>query len=165
MAVGRAELVFLPSAGEIFQVLVTITRLVLSPWMLPYAVSSVMLQLPLFPLLGFLLFSSWARSVLVGTSISASSLFFMVGSRRGTEQLTFLFDTLAANLSIDERYKALIVVCLPEFLALRYRLVSAVHSDIVIKVYIIIVQQESEVHSLVTILSSSIYILSLRYGK
>lgn len=39
-----------------------------------------------------------------------------------------------------------------EFLALRYRLVSVVHSDIVIKVYIIIVQQEYEVHSLVTIL-------------
>ena len=92
---------------------------------------------------------------------------FTVGSRRGTKQLLFLFDALAANLSIDERYNAFIFdcCCLPEFLALRYRLVSAVHSDIVINVYIIIAQQEYKVHSLVTILSSSIYILSLRYGK
>lgn len=103
-----------------------------------------MLQFPLLLLFGFLLFSNWPRSVLVGTS----SL-FIVGSRRGTEQLVFLFDALAANLSIDGRYNAFIFdcCCLPEFLALRYRLVSAVHSDIVINVYIIIVQQEYKIQS------------------
>ena len=102
--------------------------------------------LPLLPLLGFLLFSNWARQRIGGYFHMYFLSLFMAGSRWGTERLVSLFDTLAADLLI-EFYNAFIFdCCLPEFWL----------CDIVINVYIIIVQQEYEVHSLVTILSSSI---------
>lgn len=83
MAVGRAELVFLPSAGEIFQVLVISTRLVLSPWMLPYAVSSnVTIAAASTAWLSFVFELGPQR--IGGYFHEYSPSLFMVGSRRGT---------------------------------------------------------------------------------